>query len=194
MYSKADSALLIRPTLLSRRYTDTFVYSVQPYNQNNGSPPPLFNNRTASPLYNLGLTYNASYGSGNGLSNTVGSSLLSNVQLSGTDLSVTNLTFADLYTTTNGVGASGLLGLGFPLNGNIWSVSGLSQASIYSPIFGNIDLTGQHYSLNLVSLILGCDNWLVPTNKTNSLTSNIIILLSNSTIITNTKSNNIINF
>ncbi|KAK9895412.1 acid protease [Cystobasidium minutum MCA 4210] len=101
--------------------TDTFVYSVQPYNQNNGSPPPLFNNRTASPLYDLGLTYNASYGSGNGLSNTIGSSLLSNVAIDGSDLAVTNLTFADLYQTTNGVGASGLMGLGFPLNGNIWS-------------------------------------------------------------------------
>lgn len=43
--------------------------------------------------------------------------------MDGTDLSVKNLTFADLYQTSNGVGASGLMGLGFPLNGNIWSVS-----------------------------------------------------------------------
>lgn len=115
-----DCTRTLHPFITS---TDTFVYSVQPYNQNNGSPPPLFNNRTASPLYDLGLTYNASYGSGNGLSNTIGSSLLSNVAIDGSDLAVTNLTFADLYQTTNGVGASGLMGLGFPLNGNIWSVS-----------------------------------------------------------------------
>jgi hypothetical protein len=93
---------------------------VQPYNQNNGDPPPLFDNTTASPLYNLGLTYNASYGSGNGLSSTLGSSLMSDVQLDGTDLKVSNLTFADLYQTTNGVGGSGLLGMALPLYGNTW--------------------------------------------------------------------------
>lgn len=124
----ADTSIFRHYTKHFTPHTDTFVYSVQPYNQNNGSPPPLFNNRTATPLYDLGLTYNASYGSGNGLSNTLGTSLLSDVKLTGTDLIATNLTFADLYTTTNGVGASGLLGLGFPLNGNIWSVSYLNTS------------------------------------------------------------------
>ena len=111
-------------TDLRTSQSDTFVYSVQPGNQYNGSPPPLFNNATARPLYDTGLTYNASYGSGNGVTNTVGHVLLSSVQLQSTSLSANNLTFADLYKTSNGVGASGLLGLGFPLNGNIWSVSG----------------------------------------------------------------------
>lgn len=63
--------------------------------------------------------------SGNGVTNTIGSVLLSNIKLDSTDLSATNLSFADLYQTSNGVGASGLLGLGFPLNGNIWTVSAL---------------------------------------------------------------------
>lgn len=159
--------------------TDTFVYSVQPYNQLNGSPPPLFDNRTASPLYDLGLTYNASYGSGNGLSNTVGTSLLSDLRLTGTDLAVTNLTFADLYTTTNGVGASGLLGLGFPLNGNIWSdvVIGLYQqtkepvprstSSSYFPIVPLLQVQNQ-IAASMYSLVV---TRLGPSDSNNPKTS-----------------------
>lgn len=61
--------------------------------------------------------------SDNGLSNALGTVHLADCSFDGTDLSARNLSFADVYRTDNGVGASGLLGLGFPLNGNIWAAA-----------------------------------------------------------------------
>lgn len=176
---------------------DTFVYSVQPYNQFNGSPPPLFDNKTASPLFDLGLTYNASYGSGNGLSNTIGTSLLSNVAIDGSDLAVTNLTFADLYQTTNGVGASGLLGLGFPLNGNIWSVSKLLSRNEIRSKEIHCGLTCKGILIWFTWICIGNStgrsNGNLSTNTENSFPSRIILFFPNSSIITSSKSNFTIN-
>ena len=52
------------------------------------------------------------HGSVNGVSSTLGTVHLGDISFGGTDLAATNLTFGDVYTTSNGVGASGLLGLG----------------------------------------------------------------------------------
>lgn len=45
---------------------------------------------------------------------------LAPVSINGTDLRANNLTFANLYSSSSPTGASGLLGLGFPFNGNIY--------------------------------------------------------------------------
>lgn len=111
--------------ILDTGSTDTFVYSVHP-TPFSGLPedqlPPLFNNETAraNGAIETGLTYEAQYGGGNGITETLGAVELADVQLNGTDFSVSNLTFANLYQSTAATGASGLLGLGFPLNGIIY--------------------------------------------------------------------------
>lgn len=54
--------------------TDTFVFSVQPQGLENipaSELPPLFNNATATDVIDTGLTYNASYGGGNGVTSTL---------------------------------------------------------------------------------------------------------------------------
>lgn len=111
--------------ILDTGSTDTFVYSVHP-DPFQGIPdsqlPPLFNNQTAAAngVIDTGITYEAQYGGGNGITETLGAVQLADVRLNGTDFSVSNLTFANLYQSTSATGASGLLGLGFPLNGIIW--------------------------------------------------------------------------
>lgn len=111
--------------ILDTGSTDTFVYSVHP-TPFSGIPdsqlPPLYDNSTgrANGAVETGLTYEAQYGGGNGITETLGAVELADVRLNGTDFSVSNLTFANLYQSTAATGASGLLGLGFPLNGIIW--------------------------------------------------------------------------
>ncbi|CAD6582610.1 MAG: hypothetical protein CYPHOPRED_002078 [Cyphobasidiales sp. Tagirdzhanova-0007] len=129
LYNLDDARYIVNITLAGQELqvildsgsTDTYVYSVQPSNQYGDDPPPTFQNQSASPLYNTGLTYSASYGSGNGITTTYGAVQMSNILLDGSDFRANNLSFANVYSTDNGVGASGLLGLGFPLNGNIWT-------------------------------------------------------------------------
>lgn len=111
--------------ILDTGSTDTFVYSVHP-TPLQGLPesmlPPLFSNSTAQAngVIDTGLVYEAQYGGGNGVTTTLGAVQLADVQLNGTDFDVNNLTFANLYQSSSSTGASGLLGLGFPLNGIIW--------------------------------------------------------------------------
>jgi hypothetical protein len=111
--------------ILDTGSTDTFVYSVHP-EPFEGLPesqlPPLYSNSTgaANGAIDTGITYEAQYGGGNGVTSTLGAVQLADVRLNGTDFSVSNLTFANLYQSTAATGASGLLGLGFPLNGIIW--------------------------------------------------------------------------
>jgi len=109
--------------ILDTGSTDTFVYSHQPSNQigTAATEPPVFDNATASPLYDTGFEYVASYGAGNGVTQTKGAVQLTDISFPNTDLEARNLSFANIWTSTNGVSASGLLGLGFPINGNIWS-------------------------------------------------------------------------
>lgn len=135
--------------ILDTGSTDTFVYSVQPIPFQGIDPaqlPPLFNNGTAQNVVDTGLTYYAQYGSGNGITTTLGAIQLADVALRGTDFAVTNLTFANLYQSSAATGASGLLGLGFPINGVIWltildetynttgSVLTREQSELYFPI------------------------------------------------------------
>jgi hypothetical protein len=130
-------------TLLLSGSTDTFVFSVQPQGLENipsSELPPLFNNATAVNVIDTGLTYNATYGGGNGITETLyalekyttldaytefdyydsGAIQLAPVSINGTDLQANNLTFANLYSSSSPTGASGLLGLGFPFNGAIY--------------------------------------------------------------------------
>lgn len=93
---------------------------MQPSNQIGRFEPTLFSN-TSGGFFDTNLTYNASYGADNGLSSALGTVHLADISFDNTDLGARNLSFADVYRTDNGVGASGLLGLGFPLNGNIWA-------------------------------------------------------------------------
>lgn len=106
----------------------TFVYTSQP-EPFEGVPadqvPPLFDNSTRPGLYSTGIPYEARYGSGNGITTTRGNVQLADVYMNGTDigdgtpLAVANLSFAALYESSSATGASGLLGLGFPLNGQL---------------------------------------------------------------------------
>lgn len=133
--------------ILDTGSTDTFVYSVQP-DPLAGLPasqlPPLFDNTTREGLYETDLIYEAQYGAGNGVTSTLGTVMLADCFLNGTDLgdgtplTVTNLSFAALYQSTAATGASGLLGLGFPLNGIVW----LEAITRY------YNQTGQALSLN----------------------------------------------
>lgn len=64
----------LNPTIFLSSTHSTFVYSVQPLPFSNLDPstlPPLFNNDTAVGVYETGLTYEASYGSGNGITKTL---------------------------------------------------------------------------------------------------------------------------
>ena len=86
--------------ILDTGSTDTFVYSVQPTPFQGIDPsqlPPLFQNGTAQGVIDTGLTYEAQYGSGNGITTTLGAIQLADVALRGTDFDVTNLTFANLW-------------------------------------------------------------------------------------------------
>lgn len=85
--------------ILDTGSTDTFVYSVQPTPFQGIDPnllPPLFQNGTAQGVIDTGLTYEAQYGSGNGITTTLGAIQLADVALVGTGFAVTNLTFANL--------------------------------------------------------------------------------------------------
>merc|ERR1712093_884668 len=69
--------------------TDTFVYSEQPLPFAGLDPstlPPLFDNATAVGVVETGLTYEASYGSGNGITQTLGAIELADAEVNGTDL------------------------------------------------------------------------------------------------------------
>lgn len=84
--------------------------------------PPLFNNATAVNLTTLpNITYRASYGgTASGQLSTLGAIQLAPLSINGTGLSVRNQSFANLYYSSSPIGASGLLGLGFPISSPIW--------------------------------------------------------------------------
>lgn len=79
---------------------------------------------------------------------------LATVAVNGTDLTAQNLTFANLYQSSSSTGASGLIGLGFPLNGDIFltvceaaNATGqplsIQQASAYYPLVPTLQQQGQ---------------------------------------------------
>jgi len=128
--------------ILDTGSTDTFVYSEQPLPFAGLDPstlPPLFDNATAVGVVETGLTYEASYGSGNGITQTLGAIELADAEVNGTDLIARNLTYANLYASTSATGASGLLGLGFPINGEIW----LQMVELYYNTTGEWPTTAQ---------------------------------------------------
>ena len=105
--------------LLTLPVPSTFVYTQSPPGFSRipaNQQPPLFNNQTATDLTVLpNVTYSASYGaSEQGSLNTLGSINVAPVGLVGTNLTVPQLPFGGLYSGS-GTGASGLLGLGFPI-------------------------------------------------------------------------------
>jgi hypothetical protein len=76
------------------------------------------------------------------------------LSLNGTDLTANNLTFANLYQSSSGTGGSGLLGLSFPLDGDIFlNVLGTfnatgtpltaQQAAAYYPLVPLLQQQGQ---------------------------------------------------
>jgi len=93
---------------------------------------------------------------------------LANAELNGTDLVANNLTYANLYQSTSATGASGLLGLGFPINGEIWlemleleyNLTGRwltpNESSAYYPIvpllYAQGDISQQMFSLEVSRL------------------------------------------
>lgn len=135
--------------------TDTFVYTTHPTplaNYPDSILPPLFNNATATGLSDTGMVYSARYGSGNGITETLGHiQFASDVTLSDTSLTVTNLTFASLWESSSSTGSSGLLGLGWPLNSVVsrlsathvycWSLTAFVRRS--GRLFGKISTTRQ---------------------------------------------------
>lgn len=89
---------------------------------------------------------------------------LAPVSINGTGLTANNLTFANLYQSSSGTGASGLLGLGFPLNGDIFlticeafNATGqplsIQQASAYYPLVPTLQQQGL-ISSSIFSLVV----------------------------------------
>lgn len=79
---------------------------------------------------------------------------LATTSINGTDLTANNLTFANLYQSSSGTGASGLIGLGFPLDGDIFlticeafNATGqplsIQQASAYYPLVPTLQQQGE---------------------------------------------------
>lgn len=89
---------------------------------------------------------------------------LATATLNGTDLTANNLTFANLYQSSSSTGASGLIGLGFPLDGDIFITIceafnetgqplSIQQASAYYPLVPTLQQQGK-IQQNIFSLVV----------------------------------------